>query len=658
MLRVFTVYMVLATTITIIHIYLEYTETFQALRNELATVAKSMEPGLVTALWDINFNQTYSVFKGAMEIPEVTGLLLYDESKALVGALGVVEKKDGKTYQFESLSNFTEVQLGNRLIPHVNDLYVNYGENNHQVGHMIVFSDTSVVFNRVKVDVLYILTGAILKTFGLWVIFLYFSERFLGKPLRVFIESIAGMDTQSSEKAHVNIGVKTKNELSQLESTFNELIDNVYVAGQEKQRAFNNLHYSESLLSNLIDILPVGVLLTDINGKCLIYNQHWSNITGQTAIDLNQHGPFHVVHPEDLPKVMCAWQLSLKNGDMFCQEYRILRSGEEVDWVLAQACRQRDFVNDEGQTEFKFKGFFWTLTVITELKNIEEQVLDLNRNLESRVANRTIDLKNANQELSDTINSLKEAQGQLIESEKMAALGELVSGIAHEVNTPIGVVLTASTYFEEQVERLEKQFKDQSLTKGQVEAFLKTSKDAGQIIHKNIRRASELISSFKMVAVDQHSDESRLFNVKGYMDEILLSLTPMLKKWAVNIKVDCPVDLEIENCPGVFYQMISNLVINSLTHGFDEGDEGTITIAVSCNQHQLFIDYTDNGKGMEKEVLEKLFNPFFTTRRGTGGSGLGAYIIYNLVTHRLAGTVICTSKVGEGVHYRIEIPAK
>ena len=656
MLRVFSVYMILATTITLIHIYLEYTETYQSLRNELATVAKSMEPGLVTALWDINFNQTYSVFKGAMEIPEVTGLLLYDESKNLVGALGVVTKEDGKTYRFNSLENFTEVTLNNRLIPHVNGLFVDYGGNQNQVGHMIIFSDTSVVFGRVKVDVLYILVGAILKSFGLWMIFLYFAERFLAKPLRIFIKSIEGVDIKSNESHHVNIGVKRDNELSKLELTFNQLVDNLHLSGQEKQNAFNKLHYSESLLSNLIDILPVGVLLTDIEGKCLIYNQQWSEITGQTALQLNQTGPFHVIHPKDLARIMMAWQDSLISGEMFCQEYRILREGKGVEWVLAQACRQRNFANDENVAEFKFKGVFWTITLITELKNFENQVLDLNKNLESRVDSRTIDLKNTNQELSNTLNSLKEAQGQLIESEKMAALGELVSGIAHEVNTPIGVVLTASTYFEEQVEKLEKQFKDQSLTKGQVEAFLKTSKDAGDIIHQNIRRASELISSFKMVAVDQHSDESRLFNIKNYVNEILLSLTPMLKNRKVNINVRCPNDLEVDNCPGVFYQMISNLVINSLIHGFDEEDEGDIELVVSKNNQLLFIDYKDTGKGMKKEVLDKLFNPFFTTRRGTGGSGLGAYIIYNLVTHRLDGTIHCASQVGEGVHYHIEVP--
>lgn len=657
MLRVFTIYMVLATSITVIHIYLEYTETFQALKHELATVAKSMEPGLVTALWDINFHQTYSVFEGAMEIPEVTGLLLYDESNTLVAALGFVEKDNGKIYHFKSLHDFTEVQLNNRLIPHVNELYTRYGENRSQVGHMIIFSDTSVVLNRVKVDVLYILIGAILKTLGLWVIFLYFSERLLGRPLRNFIDFIENMNAQSHSGNHVAIGVNQDNELSQLERTFNQLTDNLHIAGQEKQSAFNNLQYSQSLLSNLIDILPVGVLLTDIKGKCLIYNQYWSDITGQTLLELNEQGPFHVIHPEDLPRVMAAWQLSLKSGDMFCEEYRVLRSSDECDWVLAQACRQRNFVNDEGQTEFKFKGFFWAITVITELKNIENQVLDLNRTLESRVANRTRDLNKANQELCETLNSLKEAQGQLIESEKMAALGELVSGIAHEVNTPIGVVLTASTYFEEQIDRLEKQFNNQSLTKGQVEVFLKTSKDAGDIIHQNIRRASELISSFKMVAVDQHSDESRLFNIKDYMNEILLSLTPMLKNRKVNINVNCPNDLEIDNCPGLFYQMISNLVINSLIHGFDEADEGNIELVISKNNQLLSIDYKDTGKGMKKEVLDKLFNPFFTTRRGTGGSGLGAYIIYNLVTHRLGGFIQCASEVGEGVHYHIEVPA-
>lgn len=656
MLRVFTIYMVLALSITAIHIYLEYTESYQALKKELATVAKSMEPGLVTALWDININQTASVLKGAMEIPEITGLLLYNESQILVGALGVVNKKDGKIYQYSSLSHFSVVEPSYRLIPHSNNLSIKYGDGTSSVGSMVVFSNTGVVIQRIKVDVIYIIVGAVIKTAGLWLIFLYFSKRFLERPLQSFIASIHNSDVEKSRYQQVDTGVKIDNEISQLEGAYNELLAGLIKSQKENREAHTRLQYSESLLSNLIDVLPVGILLTDDNGKGLIVNQRWSDITGQAGMALNQRGPFHAIHPDDLSSVMVAWQKSNMESGVFCEEYRILKESGEVDWVLAQASHQQSTHNGSEKDQFKFTGFIWTLTVITSLKSAQKQVLELNKNLESRVESRTLDLNVANQELSNAVDSLKQAQGQLIESEKMAALGELVSGIAHEINTPIGVVLTASTYFEEQLIQLEKHFNNQSITKGLVKEFLLTSKDAGLIIHKNIRRASELISSFKMVAVDQHSDEARLFNVSNYIDEILISLTPMLKKTHVKVKVNCPEELEIENCPGVFYQVVSNLVINSLIHGFNNEDQGVINIGISKEGDHLHIDYKDDGKGMSNEVLDKLFNPFFTTKRGTGGSGLGTYIVYNLVTHRLGGTIKCSSIIGEGVHYQIKFP--
>ena len=173
----------------------------------------------------------------------------------------------------------------------------------------------------------------------------------------------------------------------------------------------------------------------------------------------------------------------------------------------------------------------------------------------------------------------------------------------------------------------------------------------------NLTRASELIRSFKQVAADQSSDNKRVFDVKEYIDEILLSLKPQLKKTKQTVMVDCPDNLSIYNEPGAFSHIITNLITNSLMHGYDENDAGHIRIAVKMlDDGQMQITYQDDGKGISPENMKNIFNPFFTTRRGSGGTGLGLHILYNKVTQTLGGTVTCHSELGKGTTFVMVLP--
>ncbi|NHZ94020.1 two-component histidine kinase, partial [Massilia sp. CCM 8733] len=170
------------------------------------------------------------------------------------------------------------------------------------------------------------------------------------------------------------------------------------------------------------------------------------------------------------------------------------------------------------------------------------------------------------------------------------------------------------------------------------------------------QRAAALVRSFKQVAVDQSSDDIRSFNMKTYLDEVLLSLQPRLKGRPVKVEVDCPDDVVLESFPGAVSQIVTNLVMNSLVHGYTREQAGVIRIEVRLDGGQVWFDYRDDGAGMDQETLGKLFDPFFTTRRGQGGSGLGAHIVYNLVTGPLGGSVKVDSAPGEGLHYRLRFP--
>ncbi len=286
----------------------------------------------------------------------------------------------------------------------------------------------------------------------------------------------------------------------------------------------------------------------------------------------------------------------------------------------------------------------------------EEQLLCLNEELEERVAQRTEQLASANQDLQNTLADLQRTQKQLVLSEKLAALGELVAGVAHEINTPVGVALSAGSTLAEKNRTLAELFTQGEMKRSDLMQFLDDSREGTEMILMNLGRASELIRSFKMVAVDQVSEHRRIFNVKEYINEILLSLRPKLKKTKHRIEVHCDPDLVLESFPGAFSQLLTNFIINSLIHAFEPDQMGEIRIEVNRTNGVLDIRYVDNGKGMAPENRDRIFEPFFTTARSQGSTGLGLHIVFNIVTRTLGGTIVCESAPGQGTAFHVTMP--
>ncbi|MBN9668954.1 ATP-binding protein [Roseibium aggregatum] len=254
------------------------------------------------------------------------------------------------------------------------------------------------------------------------------------------------------------------------------------------------------------------------------------------------------------------------------------------------------------------------------------------------------------------ITDQKLAEKELVQTEKLASLGSLVAGLAHEVNTPIGVGLTAATFLEEKIEEVSRQVTEERLTRSGLDDFLKQSNQSSRIIVSNLHRASDLVRSFKQVAVDQSSDERRTFKLVDYIEEIVLSLQPQTRKTPHAISVTGDRDIVMASFPGALSQIITNLVMNSLTHAFNDGETGEIRITARHSGPNAHIHYSDNGKGVTPEVLNRIFDPFFTTMRGSGGSGLGMHIVYNLATRKLGGTVVCDSAPGHGISVHLTVP--
>ncbi|WLI89583.1 GAF domain-containing sensor histidine kinase [Massilia sp. R2A-15] len=252
--------------------------------------------------------------------------------------------------------------------------------------------------------------------------------------------------------------------------------------------------------------------------------------------------------------------------------------------------------------------------------------------------------------------ALQEAQSELVRQEKLASLGRLVAGVAHEINTPLGICVTATSHLVQELKLTREELAAGAMTQESLESFLDIVDQSLRIMTTNTQRAAALVRSFKQVAVDQSSDDIRNFNLRTYLHEVLLSLQPKLKGRPVKVEIDCPAEILMESFPGAVSQVVTNMVMNSLVHGFEDERPGAITIRAALDDEMVVFDYADDGAGMDADTLAKLFDPFFTTRRGSGGSGLGAHILFNLVTGSLGGTVKVESAPGQGLAYHLRFP--
>jgi len=277
--------------------------------------------------------------------------------------------------------------------------------------------------------------------------------------------------------------------------------------------------------------------------------------------------------------------------------------------------------------------------------------------VESEITDKNSELQTLNVALTESLHNLKTTQDQLITQEKMASLGGLVTGVAHEINTPIGIGVTAASYLNDKTREIIQMNKDNKLHKSYFEEYLDIINSSSEMVLNNLRRAAKLIQSFKQIAVDQSSEEKRNILIKQHMDNVLMSLIPKLKQSGHTALINCDEELKIECFAGAFTQMFTNLIINSLLHGFEGMREGKITINITESEaNQVLIKYHDNGKGIPKEDHMKIFDPFFTTKRSQGGTGLGLHIIHNIVCQKMKGSISVDSDRGHGTTFIIELP--
>ena len=291
------------------------------------------------------------------------------------------------------------------------------------------------------------------------------------------------------------------------------------------------------------------------------------------------------------------------------------------------------------------------------IRSREAEMQEFNATLEARVDERTDELSRANVELLDTLETLKNAQSELVRSEKLASLGSMVAGVAHELNTPIGNSLMVATTLEQRCHEFLSEVASGAIRRSVIDRFVRESVTASEMLSRNLQLASELITSFKQVAVDQTSSHRRRFAIDEVVGENLLALQPMLKTTPYQVSVNIPPELWLDSYPGPFGQVLVNLINNAVLHGFDGRNQGQIKLAAApAEAGWVTLTVSDDGCGIPLENQGRIFDPFFTTKLGRGGSGLGLNIVYNIVIGILGGKMSIDSVPGGGCVFTLHLP--
>ncbi len=251
---------------------------------------------------------------------------------------------------------------------------------------------------------------------------------------------------------------------------------------------------------------------------------------------------------------------------------------------------------------------------------------------------------------------LAKMQEQIIKSEKMASLGSLVAGVAHEISTPIGLGVTGMSHFVSQTHELRKLFDSQEMTEEDFENYLTSAQKTADIVYSNLFNAKNIIQSFKRVSVDQSNEVKREFELHEYVDEIITSLHNKIKYTKIKILNEIDKEIVLNSFAGSYAQIFTNLIMNSIIHGFKHDENGHITVDASQDDKNIYIEYRDDGCGIAGEIIDKIYEPFFTTKVNEGGSGLGMQIIHDLITNQLQGEIRVESKDINGVLFKIILP--
>ncbi|MFZ6672627.1 PAS-domain containing protein [Undibacterium sp. Xuan67W] len=397
------------------------------------------------------------------------------------------------------------------------------------------------------------------------------------------------------------------------------------------------------LLKTVLSSMPQGISVFDKDLKLQLWNQSFIDVLNYDPAVINEGRHF-----ADLLRIM-AERGEYGDGDMEQQIQQRLALAKRFEAHRFERRRPNGHTHlvqgtpyhDEGE----LGGFITTYTDITDLKNAQLALSNANAMLEKNVAERTSELRSA---LDD-----------LIRSEKLAALGSLVAGVAHELNTPIGNSLLISSTLKERTGEFIKLIEQGQLRRSDLQQYLAEASHASTLLERGLNAAADLISSFKQVAVDQASSKRRRFNLAKVGSDIIATVMMKIRQSGIKVDLDIAANIEMDSYPGPLEQVISNLIDNAILHGFESKTKGEVRLSAQLlDSETVEIRFRDNGVGIRQDDIPRIFDPFFTTKLGKGGSGLGLNIVYNIVTSLLGGNIHVASNPGDGACFILHLPVR
>lgn len=414
--------------------------------------------------------------------------------------------------------------------------------------------------------------------------------------------------------------------------------------------AEESLRRRDAIFAKVFNLVPDTLTITRIaDGRFVEVNHNWEALTGFTREEALGHTSTE----------LGVWAIPEQRSQLIGI---LQREGEVRDFEVTFQHKQGHlYYNKVSASTFESDGEKYMMLAVKDItaqRAAEQEIRDINQQLEERVQRRTLKLEQANTELAETLETLRYAKDELVRSEKMAALGSLVAGVAHELNTPIGNGLTVATTLEHRLQEFGRHV-DAGLRRSELEKFMTDAQFATEVLVRNLTRAGDLVRSFKQVAVDRASSQRRQFNLQDIVSEIVITLSPVISRSGCEVQMDIAAGLELDNYPGPLGQVLDNLINNAMTHAFVDGQRGRIEVhAHAINVDEVQIEVRDNGVGIPADDLKRVFDPFFTTRLGQGGSGLGLHIVHNIVTEVLGGHVDVSSQPGVGTAFSLRLPLR
>jgi PAS domain S-box-containing protein len=399
----------------------------------------------------------------------------------------------------------------------------------------------------------------------------------------------------------------------------------------ERKRAQAALQASERQFHTLADSIPQLVWMAEPGGNIFWFNNHWRTYTGAPIGPSGAEDWLEALAPASRHEARERWRQALETGAALEIELSLRGGDGRYRPFLTRAVPLRNSAS-------AIYGWIGTHIDISERKRSEQEV------------------RRARDEAEAALKDLRETQNSLIESEKLAALGRLVAGIAHEINTPVGTSLTVASSLESRTATIAAELARGTLKRSTLNEFIEVSRTAAAQLVANLNHAAELVQSFKQVATDQNYLDQCVFDLGQLTEQIVTSLRPGLGNKNLALTIECERDLAMNSYPGPYGQVLTNLFLNAVSHAFRDGRQGRIDIKTRTLDDHVEVRFSDDGCGMSQDIRRKAFDPFFTTRRDQGHPGLGLHIVHTIVTNCLGGRINLDSEPGRGTRIQIVLP--